>query len=188
MPGDQQCDKPGSNPGDNMNLLKETQQSLKDQLQQMIDQMKDGNSGSMSEQIGKSLAQQEMMQQMIRELLMNSEVGSAAKEQLKQIDQLLERANLDLANKNVTSTMIERQNLILNKLLKAEKAEMERDVEDERESKTVDDNFYSNPIEFFEYKNEDKEFIDIIERNNYQLRIFYDRKYREYINNLRNNN
>ena len=188
MPGDQQCDKPGGNPGKSMGQLKETQQNLKNQLQQMIDQMKEGQQGKMSEQIGKSLAQQEMMQQMIRELLMNSEVGSAAKEQLKEIDQLLERSNIDLANKNISATMIERQNLILNKLLKAEMAEMERDVDDERESKTVDDNFYSNPVEFFEYKHEEKEFLDVIERNNYQLRIFYDRKYREYINNLRNDN
>lgn len=188
MPGDQQCDKPGGNPGKSMGQLKETQQNLKNQLQQMIDQMKEGQQDKMSEQIGKSLAQQEMMQQMIRELLMNSEVGSAAKEQLKEIDQLLERSNIDLANKNISATMIERQNLILNKLLKAEMAEMERDVDDERESKTVDDNFYSNPVEFFEYKHEEKEFLDVIERNNYQLRIFYDRKYREYINNLRNDN
>ena len=188
MPGDQQCDKPGGNPGKSMGQLKETQQNLKNQLQQMIDQMKEGQQDKMSEQIGKSLAQQEMMQQMIRELLMNSEVGSAAKEQLKEIDQLLERSNIDLANKNISATMIERQNLILNKLLKAEMAEMERDVDDERESKTVDDNFYSNPVVFFEYKHEEKEFLDVIERNNYQLRIFYDRKYREYINNLRNDN
>ncbi len=188
MPGDQQCDKPGSGQGNNLNMLKEAQDGMKEQLQQMIEQMKSGQSGNMSEQIGKTLAQQEMMQQMIRELMMNSEVGSSAKEQLKQINQLLEENNVDLANKNVTTTMINRQNLILNKLLKAEKAEMERDVEDERESKTVDDIFYSNPIEFFEYKNQDKEFMDVIEKNNSQLRIFYDRKYKEYINNLRKEN
>jgi hypothetical protein len=171
-----------------MNMLKEAQEGMKQQLQQMIEQMKSGESGNMSEQIGKTLSQQEMMQQMIRELMMDSEVGSSAKEQLKQINQLLEENNVDLANKNITTTMINRQNQILNKLLKAEKAEMERDVEDERESKTVDEIFYSNPIEFFEYKQQDKEFMDVIERNNYQLRIFYDRKYKEYINNLRKEN
>ncbi len=187
MPGDQQCDKPGGNQSQ-MNMLKDAQQNLKQQLQQMIEQMKQGQSGNMSEQIGQTLAQQEMMQQMIRELMMDSEVGSAAKEQLKQINELLEHNNIDLANKNINSTLISRQNLILNKLLKAEKAEMERDVEDERESKTVDDSFYSNPIEFFEYKKQEKEFNDAIERNNYQLRNFYDRKYKNYINNLREEN
>ena len=188
MPGDQQCDKPGSGQGNNMNMLKDAQQGIKEQLQQMIEQMKSGESGGMSEQIGKTLAQQEMMQQMIRQLMMDSDVGSSAKEQLEQINQLLEQNNVDLANKQITATMISRQNLILNKLLKAEKAEMERDVEDERESKTVDENFYSNPIEFFEYKQQEKELQDVIERNAYQLRIFYDRKYREYINNLRKEN
>ena len=187
MPGDQQCDKPGGNQSQ-MNMLKDAQQNLKQQLQQMIEQMKQGKSGNMSEQIGQTLAQQEMMQQMIRDLMMDSEVGSAAKEQLKQINELLEHNNIDLANKNINSSLISRQNLILNKLLKAEKAEMERDVEDERESKTVDDSFYSNPIEFFEYKKQEKEFNDAIERNNYQLRNFYDRKYKNYINNLREEN
>ncbi|MGQ7870219.1 DUF4175 family protein [Sunxiuqinia sp. sy24] len=188
MPGDQQCDKPGSNPGSNMNLLKQAQQGMKEQLQQMIEQMKSGETGYSSEQIGKTLAQQEMMQQMVRELLMNSEVGSSAKEQLKQINQLLEQNTVDLARKNLTSVMISRQNLILNKLLKAEKAEMERDVDDQRESKTAEDNFYSNPIDFFEYKKQEKELEEVIERNNYQLRNFYDRKYKEYINNLRKEN
>ena len=188
MPGDQQGDKPGSNKGQNLNMLKESQQNLKQQLQQMIEQMKNGQSGNRSKQIGQSLAQQEMMQQMIRDLMMSSEVGSSAKEQLKQINQLLEMNNVDLANKNITTTMISRQNLILNKLLKAEKAEMERDVDDERESKTVDDDFYSNPIEFFEYKNQENEFKDVLEKNNYQLRIFYDRKYKDYINHLRKEN
>lgn len=186
MPGDQQCDKPGE--GSSLNMLKDAQKNLKEQLQQMIEQMKSGESGRMSEQIGKTLAQQEMMQQMVRELMMNSGVGSSAKEQLKQINQLLEQNNVDLANKEITSAMISRHNLILNKLLQAEMAEMERDVEDERESRTVDETFYSNPIEFFEYKQQEKEFMDVIERNNYQLRIFYDRKYRDYINNLRKEN
>jgi hypothetical protein len=188
MPGDQQCDKPGGSKGNNLSLLKQSQQSLKDQLQQMIDQMKSGNGKNMSDQIGKTLAQQEMMQQMIREMMMGSEVGSAAKEQLNQINQLLEETNHDLINKNITTTMINRQNLILNKLLKAEKAEMERDEDNERESKSAKDNFYSNPIQYFKYKSEDKEFQDVIERNNYQLQNFYDRKYKEYINNLRNSN
>lgn len=189
MPGDQQCDKPGGKgKGNNMSLLKESQQSLKQQLQQMIEQMKQGKTGNMSEQIGKTLAQQEMMQQMIRDMMMNSEVGSSAKEQLKQIQQLLDENHHDLINKNITSELINRQNSILNKLLKAEKAEMERDMDNERESKTALDKFYSNPIQYFEYKSVKKDYIDLIQRNNYQLKNFYERKYKDYINNLRDNN
>lgn len=188
MPGDGQDDKKGGSKGNNLSMLKKGQQSLKEQLQQMIEQMKNGNGKNMGQQLGKSLAQQEMMQQMIREMMMGNEVGSAAKEQLKQINELLEQNNHDLINKNVTTTMINRQNLILNKLLKAEKAEMERDEDNERESKTASDEFYSNPNQYFKYKNEEKDFKDVIERNNYLLQIFYDRKYKQYINNLRKGN
>lgn len=169
-----------------MSKLKEAQQSLKDQLQQMIEQMKNGNGQNMSQQMGKTLIQQEMLQQMMNELLMGDEIGSSAKEQLKQAEMLNEQNRIDLLNKNITTEMIERQNLILDKLLDAENAEMERDVEKERESKTADDEFYSNPAEFFEYKQKDIENIENIEYNNYRLRNYYDQKYRNYINQLKN--
>ncbi len=167
-----------------MSKLKEAQQSLKDQMQQMIEQLKNGNGENMSQQIGKSLIQQEMIQQMINELMMDSGVGSSAKEQLKQMELLNEQNRIDLMNKNITSEMISRQNLILNKLLEAEKSERERDVDDERESKTASDEFYSNPAEFFEYKLDDEEMIENIQYNNYRLRNFYDKKYRNYLNQL----
>ncbi len=184
MPGDQQCDKPGKNGKSGMNMMKQAQQSLKDQLQQMIEQMKSGDGKLMNQQLGKTLAQHEMLQQMVREMLTDTEVGSAAKEQLKEIDLLIEQNRIDLINKNVSSSMINRQNLILNKLLKAEKAEMERDIEDERESKTADDKFYSNPAEFFEYKKADENNSEEIRYNNFKLRNYYDQKYKKYINQL----
>ncbi len=183
--GDQESDKQGEGKS-GMNMLKEAQQSLKDQMQQMIEQMKNGDGKNLKQQIGKSLIQQEMIQQMISEMLNNSEVGSSAKEQLKQMELLNEQNRVDLMNKSITTTMINRQNLILDKLLKAEKSEMERDVEDERESKTADDEFYSNPVEFFEYKHGEKTIIEDIRYNNYKLRNYYDKIYREYINNLNN--
>ena len=183
--GDQESDQQGEGKS-GMNMLKEAQQSLKDQMQQMIEQMKNGDGKNLNQQIGKTLIQQEMIQQMISEMLNNSEVGSSAKEQLKQMELLNEQNRVDLMNKSITTTMINRQNLILDKLLKAEKSEMERDVEDERESKTADDEFYSNPVEFFEYKQREKTIIEDILYNNYKLRNYYDKIYREYINNLNN--
>ena len=183
--GDQESDQQGEGKS-GMNMLKEAQQSLKDQMQQMIEQMKNGDGNNLNQQIGKTLIQQEMIQQMISEMLNSSDVGSAAKEQLKQMELLNEQNRVDLMNKSITTTMINRQNLILDKMLKAEKSEMERDIEDERESKTADDEFYSNPVEFFEYKQGDKTIIEDIRYNNYKLRNYYDKIYREYINNLNN--
>lgn len=181
------CDKPGSKgskPG--MQKLKESQNSIKDQLQQMIDQMKKGDLGKLGKSIGQTIAQQETMQQLIREMLSGGNVGSKAQAQLQAIDQLLEQTRKDLINKNITSELISRQNLILSKLLEAEKSEMERDVEDKRESKTASDVKNENAKGYFEYNNVLKNENELIKRNNYQLKSFYEQKYNQFINQIKN--
>jgi hypothetical protein len=182
QPGDQQCENPGQGkPG--MNLLKQQSENMKQQLQQMIDQMKNGQGQPMNQQMGQSLMQHEMMQQMLREIMNNGEVGSGARKALQQIDDMLEQNRKQLMNKNVNAEMIARQNLITTRLLEAEKAELEREFEDKRESRTAED-FYSNPAEFFEY-NEDENFsIEYLNRNSHKLNNFYNNKYKQYLNNI----
>ena len=187
MPGDRDCDKPGgkgSKPG--MKSLNDSQSSIKEQLQQMIDQMKKGDMGKLSKSIGQTLAQQEIMQQLIRDMVNSGSVGSKASDQLKAIDQLLEQSRKDLINKNVTNELINRQNLILSKLLDAEKSEIERDFEDKRESKTANDVKKGNPEGYFEYNTKFKNENELIKRSNYKLRNFYDQKYSNFLNRIKN--
>jgi len=181
------CEKPGgkgSKPG--MKQLKDGQESIKEQLQQMIDQMKKGELGRMGKNIGQTIAQQEVMQQMIREMLNGSSLGTKAQEQLKAVDQLLEQSRKELINRSISNELINRQNLILSKLLDAEKSEIERDFEDKRESKTAMDIKKGNPEGYFEYKNALKNENEKIKRNTYRLRSFYDQKYNQYLNKLKN--
>jgi len=183
MPGSQDCEKPGGKGKPQMNMLQQSSENIKQQLQKMIDQMKKGNSQQMGKQLGQSLMQHEMMQQMLRDIMNNGQVGSSAKKTLQQIDQMLEENRKQLISKNVNSEMIARQNLITTRLLEAEKAEMEREFENKRESKTAEE-FYSNPIKFFEYK-ENKDFtIEYLNKNSHQLNNFYNKKYKHYLNNM----
>jgi hypothetical protein len=187
MPGDGDCDKPGgkgSKPG--IKSLKDSQSSIKEQLQQMIDQMKKGDTGKLSKSIGQTLAQQEIMQQLIRDMVNSGSVGSKASDQLKAIDQLLEQSRKDLINRNVNNELINRQNLILSKLLDAEKSEIERDFEDKRESKTAIDIKKGNPEGYFEYNTKFKNENELIKRGNFKLRIFYDQKYSNFLNHIKN--
>jgi hypothetical protein len=183
-PGEQESDSPGQGkPG--MSLLKQQAESIKEQLQQMIDQMKNGNQQNMSQQLGQSLMQHEMMQQMLRELMNTGGVGNEAKKALQQIDDVLEQNRRQLMNKNVNSQMIARQNLITTRLLEAEKAEMEREFEEKRESKTAED-FYSNPVQFFEYQENRNSSLEYLNRNSHKLNNFYNNKYKQYLNNIQN--
>ncbi|HEY3369265.1 MAG TPA: hypothetical protein VGK10_00375 [Prolixibacteraceae bacterium] len=185
--GDGDCDKPGgkgSKPS--MGMLKESQNSIKEQLQQMIDQMKTGKLGKLSKSIGQTIANQEIMQQLIRDMLNGSSMGKEAKGQLQAVDQLLEQSRKDLINRNISNELINRQNLILSKLLEAEKSEIERDFEDKRESKTAIGVKKSNPEGYFEYKNKTKNENELLKRNSNQLRNFYDQKYNNFINQIKN--
>jgi len=152
----------------------------------MIDQMKKGDMGKMSKSIGQTLAQQEIMQQLIRDMVNSGSVGSKASDQLKAIDQLLEQSRRDLINKNITNELINRQNLILSKLLDAEKSEIERDFEDKRESKTATDVKNSNPEGYFEYNNKIKNENELIKKGSFKLRSFYDQKYNSFLNQIKN--
>jgi len=183
-PGDQQCENPGGNGGKpSMGNLKEQSQNMKQQLQQMIDQMKKGGQQGMSQQMGQSLMQHEMMQQMLRDMMNNGSVGSDGKKKMQQIDDMLEQNRKELMNKSINAETIMRQNLITTRLLEAEKAELEREFEDKRESESAED-FYSNPVLFFEYKEKNNFSIEYLNKNSHKLNNFYNQKYKQYLNNI----
>lgn len=185
QPGDQQCENPGGQGSNGMQNLKESSESIKQQLQKMIDQMKNGNSQGLSKQMGQSLMQHEMMQQMLRDLMNNGTIGSDAQETFKKIDEMLEQNRKELMNKSINAETIARQNLITTRLLEAEKAEMEREFEDKRESESADE-FYSNPVKFFEYKEKENFSIEYLNRNSNTLSNFYNKKYKNYLNEIQN--
>jgi len=183
-PGDQQCENPGQgNP--NMNNLKQSSESIQKQLQQMIEQMKNGQQGKMSQELGESLMQHEMMQQMLRDMMNNGSVGSEAKNALQQIDDMLEQNRKELMNKSINAQTIARQHLITTRLLEAEKAELEREYQDKRESESAED-FYSNPVLFFEYKEKENFSIEYLNKNSHKLTNFYNNKYKQYLHNINN--
>jgi hypothetical protein len=182
QPGDQECENPGNGePG--MNSLKQASENIKQQLHKMIEQMKNSNQQNMSQQMGQSLMQHEMMQQMLREMMNNGSVGSDAKKQLQQIDEMLEQNRRELMNKSINTQTILRQNQITTRLLEAEKAELEREFDDKRESQTADE-FYSNPVRFFEYKGKENKSIEYLNKNSHKLHNFYIGKYKQYLKNI----
>ena len=182
QPGDQECENQG-NGKQGMNPLKQASESIKQQLERMIEQMKSGNQQNMSQQMGQSLMQHEMMQQMLREMMNNGSVGSDAKKQLQQIDNMLEQNRRELMNKSINAQTIARQNQITTRLLEAEKAELEREFEDKRESQTADE-FYSNPVKFFEYNTNENISIEYLNKNSHKLHNFYNNKYKHYLKNI----
>ena len=184
--GNKSCKKPGQGMP-SISQMRKGQQSLKSQLQNMINQLKSGkgqpDQNALNKRLSQMLAQQEIFQQMINELSNN-----AAREMhdiLQEINKNLQKNINDIINRNINNETIKRQNLIITRLLKAEKAEYEREKNKKRESQQIKDYKISNPKKLFEYKRENINFNEILQFKNLKLNSYYNKKYKNYLKELK---
>ncbi len=188
MMGNKQCKKPGKGMP-SLSQMRQGQQSLKSQLQDMLNQMKKGKGGfnpnSMNKNLAKMLAQQEIFQQMLNQLSNNS--NREMHKALQQINQIVQDNINDIINKNISTQTINRQNMIITRLLKAEKSDYERDIDKKRIAKEIKNYKISNPKELFEYKRKNVNFNEILQMQNLQLNSYYQFKYKNYLRDLKNN-
>lgn len=187
------CPKPGGG-SPSMTNMRKMQEQLNKQLQQMKEGMQKQGQGqkpqqngqpSMSEQLARMAAEQAAIRKMMDEY--QEELKKEGYGNSKELDQLtkdMEKTETELVNKIVTQQMLERQKEILTRLLKHEKAEMEREREEKRESREAKDYIYSNPNEFLEYnrmKDNETELLKTIPPN---LTPFFKSKVNEYFFNF----
>jgi hypothetical protein len=142
MSGDQSCSKPGkqgkqgSAPQDK---LTPGQQQLNGQMQKAKDgQQKDGQNGGPN---AKEFAQMAAKQAAIRKALEAQQrklqqQGKGSKQLQDLIDQM-DKTETDLVNKRLTNEMMRRQKDIETRLLEHEKAQRERELDDQRKSETA---------------------------------------------------
>ena len=153
-----QCSNPGSGKP-SPKSMRQMQQELNKQMEALKKQLeKQGNKPGgrhqlgqgqqMSEEFAKMAAQQEMIRRMMQEYGQELKEGDAGNSKLaKEIDQLMrqmEQTETDLVNRTITQQTIKRQQQIMTRLLEHEKAEMEREKEERRESHEAGD-IYSQP-------------------------------------------
>ena len=193
MPSNSSCDNPGmGNPSNSPQKMSDMQKALNQQLQQMKDgQKQQGKDGprmpSMSEQFARMAAEQEairkQMQQYLEELKKQGETGDAG---LNKLMDDMEETELDLVNKRLTEETLMRQEEILTRLLKHEKAVREREKEERRESTEAKNQDYSNPNNFLEYKKILLKEVELLKTVPPDLKPFYKRKVNEYFYNFGN--
>lgn len=153
-----QCSNPGKGKP-SAKSMKQMQQELNKQMEALKKQLdkqgkKDGGRHQlgqgqrMSEEFAKMAAQQEMIRRMMQEYGQELKQGDAGNSKLaKEIDQIMkqmEQTETDLVNRTITQQTITRQQQIMTRLLEHEKAEMQREKEERRESHEAGD-LYSQP-------------------------------------------
>lgn len=154
-----QCSNPGKGKP-SPKSMKQMQQELNKQMEALKKQLDKqgkqkgggrhqiGQGQSMSEEFAKMAAQQEMIRRMMQEYGQELKQGDAGNGKLaREIDQMMkqmEQTETDLVNRTITQQTIKRQQQIMTRLLEHEKAEMQREKEERRESHEAGD-LYSQP-------------------------------------------
>ena len=165
------CKNPGmkkqgncSNPGKgkpSAKSMKELQKELNKQMEALKKQLdkqgknskpgerkKLGDKGSaqLSEEFARMAAQQEMIRRMMQEYGQKIKQNNAGNAKLaKEIDQMMkqmEQTETDLVNRVITQQTIRRQQQIMTRMLEHEKAEMEREKEERRQSHEGKDTYH----------------------------------------------
>jgi len=192
-PGSGSCNNPGgSNPKPGLlPSLKDAQgkagEALK-KLQKAGEKGKGqgkGENGN-SKELAKMAAEQAMLRKAIQEL--SQEIngdGSGLGNELKKIEKELENVEEDIVNNMIDSETISRQKEILTRLLKSEKALMERELDEKRESQNVKKHLISNPNEFLEYKRQKEKEIELLKTIPGSLSPYYKNRVNDYFNQVK---
>jgi hypothetical protein len=207
------CKKPGSGKGEkpsskpSMQSMKQLQEQLNKQLQQMKDAMEkgqkpgekpgdkkgqkpgtgqNGTSGMMmpgnSEQLAKMAAQQEALRRQMQQMM--DKMKNKGKNPGGDIADLMEQTEKDLVNKRLTNETMKRQQDILSKLLESEKAEREREQDEQRKSNEAKNQILSNPNQFLEYKRVKEKEMELLNTVPPSLTPYYKEKVNNYFNSV----
>ena len=175
--------------GKSAKSMRELQEKLNQQLQEMRKQMQEGktpnpnsqNPQSMSEQFARMAAQQEAIRRMLQDY--QSELKKNGQGYDGKIDKMLkemEQTERDLVNKILNQQTIDRQQRILTRLLESEKAELQREKEEKRESKTAQEKIYNAPPEYIQEELQKKKEIELYKTVPPTLNQYYRNKVNQY--------
>ncbi|MBL7932225.1 MAG: DUF4175 family protein [Bacteroidia bacterium] len=207
------CKKPGTGSGKNpssngmpASSMRKLQEQLNQQLQQLKDALekggqkpgnkpgdkpgqglgKNGQNGlsmpGSSEQFAKMAAQQEALRRQMQALM--DKLKNKGQNPGGDIANMMEETEKDLVNKQITSQTMKRQQEILSRLLESEKAEREREQDEQRKSNEAKNENLSNPVEFLEYKRIKEKEMELLNTVPPSLTPYYKEKVNEYFNSL----
>jgi hypothetical protein len=143
-----------------------------------------GGNGT-SEQLAKLAAQQEALRRAVQQQsdLLNKD-GKQGNGALQKLAEKMEQTESDIVNKRITQETIRRQQEILTRLLEAENAERERELDNKRESNEAKKQLFGNPNQFFEYKLLKQKEAEILKAVPPALTPFYKNKVNNYFNSF----
>lgn len=196
MSGSQMCNKPGSGSGKPGNVpidkITEGQKELNAEMKKMADKKgkkgesgKDGQGGQAKE-FAKAAARQAALRRALEEMKKDrAEQGKGSSPELDALIEGMDKVETDLVNKRLDNQLLMRQQEILTRLLKAEKADRQRDKDEKRKAERGKDYKKELPPALKEYLKEREAEVEMYKKVSPSLRPFYKRLVDEYYKALK---
>lgn len=173
--------------GPEMPNLSELQRQLGEKIQEL---KKSGKTGrQLSEELAKLAAEQEMIRHALQEQQEKIEQkGNQGNDGMNDAMEKMEETELDLVNKTLTQKTIERQKEILTRLLEAEEALRERELDENREGEKAKNHERQIPPAFEEYIKLKKQEIEALKTVPPKINPYYKKEINEYFKRLKAQN
>ncbi|MBQ4356090.1 MAG: hypothetical protein II757_05460 [Bacteroidales bacterium] len=187
------CSNPGGKGKSKAKTARELQQQLNRQMEALKRSMEQGkqqgqqgqNGQSMSEQFARMAAQQEAIRKMMQEYedALKSQNGVGDKS-IEQMLRDMEQTEKDLVNRRITAETINRQKKIETRMLESERAEMQRDQDDKRESTEGRDIINPNPPKEWNVDKKSQQQTEMLKSIPPSLNYYYKEKVNQYFYNI----
>jgi hypothetical protein len=165
--------------------MSQGQKSLNQIMKELQERMKSGQGGS-SKEFAQMAARQAAMRKALESLAKEKRQSGKPDKQLQDIIDQMDRTEIDLVNKRLTSETLKRQEDILKKLLDHEKAERERELDEQRKSETGSRYEKRTPPALEEYLRKREAELELYRAVSPHLRPHYKQLVEEYHRNLKN--
>ncbi len=199
MSGSQMCQKPGNKPGKKPgkkgngdspgDKISKGQEKMSEQLQKMMEQQKskaNGGKGNGAKDFAEAAARQAALRKALQDLAKEQqEQGQGASNELQKIIDEMNKQEIDLVNKRLDNEMLSRQQEILTRLLEAESAQKERELDDKRKSETGENAKREVPPSIEEYIKKRKALLEQYKYTSPQMKPHYKQLVDEYYKKLK---
>jgi hypothetical protein len=196
-PGSGQCKKPG---GTGLGEMSKMQKQLNDKISKMAGINKNGQkpgekpgqkSGNGQQGLSQQFAEMAAQQAAIRDALKQlsdqlAKEGNSGNSALKSLQELMDKTERDLANKNITNETLKRQQDILTRLLESDKAFNEREWDDKKKSNTSNEITNSVPPSIEDYLKKRQNEIELFKTLPPNLNPFYKTLVEDFYNKIPN--
>lgn len=189
--GNGSCNNPGGK--GKTKSARELQQQLNRQMEALKRSMEQGkkegqqgkNGQSMSEQFAKMAAQQEAIRKMMQEYedALKSQNGVGDKS-VEQMIRDMEKTEKELVNKQISSETINRQKNIETRMLESERAQMQREQDEKRESNEGRDIINPNPPKEWNVDKKSQQQTEMLKSIPPSLNYYYKEKVNQYFYNI----